>query len=193
MAQANVRDLEKEIEATRVLREQLGALCEGDPEFLHDSIEGETNLFEVISALAAADGEDDALIQALDEYIKKLKARKDRIEHRQETRRAMMANALEIAEQRTLETAAGTVTRKFVAPKLIIIEESEIPSKFFEPQPPKLDKTELARYLRARAKALAELRDNPDDKAASSVLETYSPIDGAQLSNGSYTISIKRS
>lgn len=162
-------DLEKQIAAARIVREQVAALTGNDPDFIRDAIEGETSLLEIVAKLAAADGEDDAIIEGLANYQKKLVERKSRIESRKDIRRALLASAMELAELKKLETPAGTISLKAVAPKAIINDESAIPSEYFETPPPKLNKS-------AVTTALKEGRDIP----------------GATLSNGGSTIQIRR-
>ena len=162
-------DLEKQIAAARIVREQVAALTGNDPDFIRDAIEGETSLLDIVGALAAADGEDMALVDGLDTYQKAIADRKARILRRADIRRALIASALEIAELKKLETPAGTIFVRAVAPKAIINDESAIPSDYFETPAPKLNKS-------AVAAALKEGRDIP----------------GATLSNGGSTIQIRR-
>jgi hypothetical protein len=164
-----MRDLEKQIAAAQIIREQVVTLAGDDPDFIRDAIEGETSINEIIAALAEADGEDDAILEGIAEYQKKIAERKSRIENRQDTRRALIASAMELAELKKLETPAGTVSLKATASKTIITDESQIPSDYFETPPPKLNKT-------AVSAALKEGRDIP----------------GATLSNGGKTIQIRR-
>lgn len=163
------RDLEKEIAAARIIREQVAALTGDDPDFIRDAIEGETSINEIISALAEADGEDDAILDGIAEYQKKIAGRKSRIENRKEIRRALIGSAMQLAELKKLETPIGTISLKSVPPKAIIADESEIPSEFFEQPPPKLNKTAV--YV---------------------ALKDGKTIPGATLSNGSITIAIRK-
>lgn len=162
-------DLEKQIAAARIVREQVAALTGNDPDFISDAIEGETSLLEIVAKLAAADGEDMAILDGIDAYQKSIDDRKSRIVRRAELRRALIASALELAEQNKLETPAGTISLRAVAPKAIINDESAIPSEYFETPPPKLNKS-------AVTNALKDGRDIP----------------GATLSNGGSTIQIRR-
>jgi hypothetical protein len=163
-------EFRREIENAKMLREQIIAAGGDDPDFIRDGIEGETSVFEMIDALVANDGEDDALIEAATAYIDKLRGRLSRIKARKETRRALIGLALELAETKKRETPAGTVSLRKVAPTAILIEEAEIPSEFWEAQPPKLDK-----------------------KALTDALKSGATVPGAKLSNGFVTVSISRS
>ena len=162
-------DLEREIEAAKLLLAQLKDICAADPDFLRDTIEGQTNIRELIAVLVAEEGEDKAIISALETFAEGLAARKNRIKARIETRRALLATALEVAGCQSLETPTGTVSIRKVAPQAITTDESEIPSRFWKPAKPTLDRTALTAALKAG--------------------ET---VPGATLSNGSQTVSIRR-
>lgn len=163
------RKMQIEIEAAKILREQIETVCGNDPDFFRDAIEGETNVRELIAKLVAEEGEDKSLIDGLDAFTDGLSARKDRIKSRIETRRAMIASALEIAELESLETPTGTVSVSKVAPKVIVQDESEIPTKFWKSGKPTLDKA-----------------------AVKDALKSGEIIPGATLSNGAKTIIIRR-
>lgn len=190
------RDLERQLKAAQLVREQVASMADNDPDLIRDSIEGETSLFEIMSAMVAADGEDEALVEAISAYVKTLNDRKSRVEKRIDVRRALMASAMEVAELPKLETAAGTVSRKAVAPKVIIIEESEIPSRFFVAQAPKLDKTVLGKALKERAAALAAIKAEPGSaeyaEAKAAADKEFPEVSGAVLSNGGATIQIRK-
>jgi len=119
-----------------------------------------------------------------------------RIEARREIRRALMANALDVAELPNLVTAAGTITRKALPPKVIVVEEADIPARFYVPQEPKLDRTALLNALKERAAAIAERTSEPgalDEKEELATIDRkHPPIPGATLSNGGTTIQIRR-
>jgi hypothetical protein len=167
--ETTTRTLEIQLKAAQLIRDQVAVLAGDDPDFIRDAVEGETSLFDIMEAMVAADGEDEALVDAIAIYAKKLAERKSRIEKRIDVRRALMASALEVAEIKKMETPFGTVAQKAVPPKLIVIEESEIPSRFFKPQAPVLDK-----------------------KAILDALKDGEQITGAVLSNGSKTIQIRK-
>ncbi len=187
--------LNKQMEAAKVLRDQLAALSVDDPEFLRDTIEGETSLHEMIALEVAAIAEDETLAKAIADRKSDLDARQKRIEKRADLRRALIASAMEIGEVRKLETADGTVSLRPVPPKVIVSEEADIPAKFWKTGDPKLDRKALAAALKARAAAIAEAQaiDDAEDRAAAiaRAIADNPEIPGADLSNGSVTISIR--
>lgn len=165
----DARILKIEIEAAKVLREQIEAISANDPDFIRDTIEGETNIREIVARLVAEEGEEKAVLEGLDRYSDGLAARKSRIKQRIETRRALIATALDIAELKSLDTPTGKVTVTPVAPKAIYQDEALIPSRFWKAGTPTLDK-----------------------KAVTDALKAGDEIPGATLSNGSKTIRIGR-
>ena len=168
-----VRDVERELEAARVLREQIADLADGDEEFVRDSLEGETDLDGLVRNLVASIGEDEALAEGLKGYQSALADRMRRLEGRADTKRALLLSALEIAGRPSIETDIGTVSLRPVPPKAIQTEPADIPAEFWAPQPPKVDSRALLAALKTAA---AEGRSIP----------------GATLSNGSQTISIRK-
>lgn len=187
--------LSKQIEAAKILRDQIADIAAGDPEFVRDVIEGETDLHECIAALIASIVEDERLAQSIKSYQEDLQARRKRIEDRADLKRALVTTAMEAGELRKLEAPAGTVSLKPVPPKVIVSEEADIPSRFWKPAAPTLDRKTLGEELKAREMALRELESIEDpeemEAARAKVGAEHPPIPGATLSNGSMTISIR--
>lgn len=169
---ATTRDLQREIEAANNLREQLAAI--GDEELTRDMIEGETSLIDMIEVMVMQDGEDAAHVASLKQYAETLETRRDRIEARIETRRGLLAKAMEIAGRDKIETAAGTISLGENPVSAIVTDEAAIPSAFFKQPKPTLDKKSLLA-------ALKEARENGKS------------IQGATLSNGGAHVTIRRS
>jgi hypothetical protein len=166
---AIVKDVHREIEALRVLRDQIAALAEGDEDFIRDTLEGEADLEGLVRRLLASIGEDEAHEAGLKAYMDDLAIRRSRFADRAKTKRALIATALEIADRAKVETDVGTVSLTKVKPTAIVTEEADIPADYFKPQPPKLDK-----------------------KALTDALREGTVIAGATLSNGSVSITIRR-
>ena len=161
--------MQREIEAAKALRLQIEAITGDDPDFMRDTIEGETNIRELIGKLVAEEGEDAALIDGISKLESSISARKDRFKKRIELRRAMIGSALEIAELQKLETPSGTVALRKVQPVALVQDEAGIPARFWKAGKPTLDKTALKEALKSGE-----------------------AVPGATLSNGSITTHITR-
>jgi hypothetical protein len=164
-----IHETSRALEAMKVLRSQISDMADGDEDFIRDTLEGETDLEGLVGKLLASIGEDEAHEAGLKAYLDDMKARKDRFGKRADTKRTLIANALEIAGQKKVETPFATVTLAAVKPKAIVTEEADIPTDYWKPQAPKLDLTALS----------AALRDGAE-------------IPGATLSNGSITVTIRK-
>lgn len=166
----NMEIMRREAEAAANLIANYRAALEDDAEAKSDLIEGETGLFEALSDAVARDAEIAALIEGLKEHKRAVDARIQRLSNQSEMIRSAVAVAMGQAELKRCETPVGTITIKALPPKAIAVDEAMIPSKYWVPQDPKLDKRSL----------LADLKEGVD-------------VPGAELSNGGETIQIRRS
>lgn len=141
---------------------------EDDPQTLLDTLEGETELHEAL--LLVADRIMDLQSQAtgVKSRIEDMTARKDRLEKSAETLRTVILQAMDTAGLKTVPGGCVTLSLRETAPKLIVSDEAAIPSDYWIPQPPKLDRKTL----------LAALKDKQDTP-------------GAELSNGGISLAMR--
>lgn len=139
-----------------------------DAELIANTIEGETKLVDVMQAAFRRIAELNGLMSGIDSMVADLKHRGERFERQRDTLRQLLCEAMSVAEMKRLETPHGTASLRAVPPKAEIINEADIPSKFWKPQPPKLDK-----------------------KSVLDALKANEPVPGATLSNGGVTVAIK--
>lgn len=149
--------------------ELVRALQDDDEQLIHDTVEGETDFFEAVER-ALDEIADCEIVQAgCAEMGKKISDRATRAKKRAERLRGLIDQAFQMAEVKSHQFPTATITIKAIPPKLIVADEASIPSDFFEPQPPKLDK-----------------------KALLNALKSGRRIEGAELSNGGRAIQIRR-
>lgn len=155
--------------AADVLKAQLREIVgEDDAELFRDTIEGEIDLVGLINMAAAQNVADAGMVEGISEIVNKLVARRDRIKKRVEMRRVAILTAMQAGEIRSLETPAGTLSRKAVPPSALIIEEASIPSDYWKESAPTLDK-----------------------RAVLAALKEGKAVPGAQLSNGGETLAVR--
>jgi hypothetical protein len=122
-------------------------LVEADPDIdertLVDTLEGETDLQEVIAMVLRSALEDEAIAKALRARIDDMRQRLSRIESSAEAKREAALNAMEQADMIKLTAPDFTVSIRINPPSLVITSEAEIPQGFWLPQPPKLNKKGL--------------------------------------------------
>ena len=146
--------------------------AEDDAELVADTIEGETNLMEAIEEAIAELDECDVLVTGLKAKETEFEARRKAIEKRAERIRALIEQAMLATDQTSLKLATATLSLTKRAPGLVVNSEADIPSRFFVEQErpaPKLDKKALAAAIKAGEQ-----------------------VPGANLDNGSVSLSVRR-
>jgi hypothetical protein len=139
----------KEAQAVAALKESLRQLgADDDDALLLDSIEGETSLFEAIDKLLLKITEDVAMAKGADAAALAMTARAERFEKRAEASRALIEQALFIAELPKLERPAATLSLVNRPAKVEVAEEADIPAEFWKVGDPKLDKKALLAALK---------------------------------------------
>lgn len=162
------RELHIQGEAAKALLLNIKDVVEDDAEMIETAIEGETSLKEAISAAVDRILELDAHEEAIAVQIATLQVRRERFEHQSDRIKAAVHVAMGQAELRKLELPQATLGVRAVPPKAEITDESLIPSKFWKPSAPKLDR-----------------------KAVLDALKDKQEVPGATLSNGGETLSIR--
>ena len=184
--------LSQELEAKQTLLDQLRALTADDPDFFKDVIEGETNLLELITALDASILDDETLVDGANAALDKLQTRKRSAENRIELKRRLLAHTLQQIGLKTLRTPTATLTIAEASLKAIAVVPEDIPARWWEPQPPKLDQDGLTKAVRAREKALKEAAALTDPEERGRVLAEVGAlhplIPGVTASNEGITL-----
>ncbi len=139
-----------------------------DYETLTDTLEGITELHEIIAAIIRSALIDEALHVGLRSRLEDMKERLSRLEDRAAKKRQLALEAMSEVGLRKLEQPDFTASLRAGSPHLIVVAEDAIPSPYWVPQPPKLDRQSL----------LAELRRGGE-------------VPGTQLSNQVPTLSVR--
>jgi Siphovirus Gp157 len=152
-----------------LLRQQLMVeFPEIDDETLRDTVEGLTNLPELLARILRSHLDDLALLSALRTRILDMQERFARLELRADKKRSLVASVMERADIKKLTEPDFTASLRQVAPGLVVVDETAIPEPFWRPQPPKLDR-----------------------KGLLAALNTGQAVPGATLGNGSPTIAVR--
>ena len=155
--------------AARALLLNLRAIIsDDDDDLIHDTVEGETNLMDAIDAAVDRLQELEAFEGAIRYQMDALRLRRERFASQGEMIRAALCNAMSYAQLRKVERPFATVSLRTLPASVRETDPADIPSEFWKPQPPKLDKRAL----------LAALKDGKK-------------VPGAELSNGGETLSIR--
>ncbi len=115
-----------------------------DEQTLADTVEGLTDLHEILGAVIRAALADEALAAGLKTRIAEMEDRLARLQDRAAKRRRIAKEVMTELEIKKLEAPDFTASIRPGMPALVVLDESEIPSIYWEPRDPKLNRTALS-------------------------------------------------
>ncbi len=158
-----------ELARYQLFRERLLAdFPSADEETLRDTLEGITDLHEMIAAVIRSALVDEALHAGLRSRLDDMRERLSRLEFRAGKKRQLALEAMTEVGLTKLEQPDFTASARAGSPALVVIAEEMIPKAYWLPQPPKLDRQAI----------LGELKRGID-------------IPGAQMSNLKPVLSVR--
>ena len=126
----------------------LAEVPEIDEQTLADTLEGLTDLREMLAEIIRSALDDEALVAGLSTRLSDMKARIERFETRAKRKRELALKAMSEAEISKLMATDFTASLRHGVPLLEVIEETKIPAAYWKPQPPKLDRQGLLAALK---------------------------------------------
>jgi len=138
------------------LREQLAErFPDADEETLRDTLEGMTDLTDMLATLIRSSLDDKALVTALKQRIDNMEDRLARFEARAQKKRDLVEVTMERADIKAIAKEDFTAGMRAGKRKVMVIDEKAIPPNFWRAQAPTLDKAALSTALQANAGAVA--------------------------------------
>lgn len=147
-----------------MMRDELGA----DERLYLDTLEGETDLFEIAGRLLEEIEEDEGVQAAIAKQMEDRQSRKERAKHRNDVRRQGLIALLGCAKLDKLVLPEATLSVRDVPPKAIVSDETAVPDS-------------LCRFKRS-----------PDIAAIKAEMEAGRAVPGVTLDNGGTTLTIRR-
>lgn len=120
-----------------------------DEQIVNDFLEGETQTFEILDIIYNEINEREILLAGLKEHIENMNARKKRLDGGVKKLKAVMGFVLKRSNQKSFVRPQYTVSLKSTPEKLLVEDESLIPSSYFKVEAPKLDASALKKALQA--------------------------------------------
>jgi len=137
-------DLGHQVHLYQTLKERLtSAFPDADDQTIGDTLEGITNLHEIIAAIIRSALADEAFQSGLRSRLDDMRQRLSRLEDRSAKKRQLALQAMAEAGLAKLEQADFTASVRTGPPSLIIVAEQDIPAGYWIPQPLKLDRQSL--------------------------------------------------
>ena len=128
------------------LKAEYGAL---DDDTLHDTMEGISELPEMIQELIRSSLDDEGMIAGLKFRLEAMTERLSRLKERHDKKRSLAAWAMGSAGIPKMEVPDFGVSLCAGVQRLIISDPAKLPEKFLVPQPPKPDRAGISTALKA--------------------------------------------
>jgi Siphovirus Gp157 len=133
-----------------------------DEQTLADTVEGLTDLHEILTAVIRAALADQALATGLEGRIGEMEARRDRLQDRATKRRQIARDVMVELDLKKLSAPDFTASIRPGTPALMVIDEAAVPSVYWEPREPRLNRQELANDLKQGAEIAGVVLSNPE-------------------------------
>ena len=133
-----------------------------DEQALADTVEGLTDLHEILSTIIRAALADQALATGLEGRIGEMQARRDRLQDRATKRRQIAKDVMVELDLKKLSAPDFTASIRPGTPALMVIDEAAVPSIYWEPREPRLNRQGLATDLKQGAEIAGVALSNPE-------------------------------
>jgi Siphovirus Gp157 len=125
-----------------------------DEQTLADTVEGLTDLHEIVMAIIRSALADEALATGLKSRIADMQERLDRLQDRASKRRQIARDVMVELDLKKITAPDFTVSIRPGMPSLLVLDEAAVPSIYWQPVAPRLNRQEL----------LSELKEGADIK-----------------------------
>jgi hypothetical protein len=147
----------------RTIRDRLRAQDpQIDEQALADTVEGLADLHEILMAVIRAALADQALATGLEGRIGEMLARRDRLQDRAAKRRQIAKDVMIELDLKKLSAPDFTASIRPGIPTLMVIDEAAVPSIYWEPREPRLNRQGLANDLKQGAEIAGVALSNPE-------------------------------
>jgi hypothetical protein len=133
-----------------------------DDQTLADTVEGLTDLHEIVTAIIRSALADEALATGLKGRIAEMEERLARLQHRASKRRQIAKDVMVELDLKKIEAPDFTASIRPGMPALMVIDEAAVPSIYWEPREPRLNRQGLVTDLKQGAEITGVALANPE-------------------------------
>ena len=133
-----------------------------DEQTLADTVEGLTDLHEIVQAVIRSALADEALARGLKCRISDMQCRLDRLEDRASKRRQIAKDVMVELDLKKLNAPDFTASIREGIPSLMVLNEDAVPSIYWQPSEPRLNRQELAYELKQGAEIAGVALSDPE-------------------------------
>jgi hypothetical protein len=133
-----------------------------DEQTLADTVEGLTDVHEILTAVIRAALADEALAGGLKGRVGEMEERLARLQDRAVKRRQIAKDAMIELDLKKLTAPDFTASIRAGTPALMVIDEAAVPSIYWEPREPRLNRQGLVSDLKGGAEITGVALSNPE-------------------------------
>ncbi len=133
-----------------------------DEQTLADTVEGLTDLHEIIQAIVRSALMDEALAAGLKGRMSEMQERLSRLQDRASKRRAIAKDVMVELDLKKITAPDFTVSIRPGTPALMVIDEAAVPPIYWEPGQPRLKRQVLAADLKQGDEVPGATLSNPE-------------------------------
>jgi hypothetical protein len=133
-----------------------------DEQTLADTVEGLTELPDIVEAIIRSALVDEALAKGLRCRIAEMQDRLARLQDRASKRRAIAKDVMVEIDLKKINAPDFTASVRPGLPALLILNEEDVPPTYWQPSEPHLNRQELARDLKQGVEVAGATLSEPD-------------------------------
>jgi len=133
-----------------------------DEQTLADTVEGLTDVHEIIAAIVRNALADEALATGLKSRVAEMDERLNRLRDRATKRRQIVKEVMVELDIRKITAPDFTVSIRPGMPALLVLDEAAVPSIYWEPREPRLNRQELLSDLKGGVDINGVALSNPE-------------------------------
>jgi hypothetical protein len=133
-----------------------------DEQTLADTVEGLTDLHEIVAAIIRSALADEALSTGLKTRVAEMQDRLERLQDRASKRRQIAKEVMVELDLKKITAPDFTVSIRPGTPALLVLDEAAVPSIFWQPSAPKLNRQGLLSELKEGAEITGVTLSNPE-------------------------------
>ncbi len=133
-----------------------------DEQTLADTVEGLTDVHEIVAAIIRSALSDEALATGLKGRIAEMQDRLDRLQDRASKRRQIAKDVMVELDIKKITAPDFTVSIRPGMPSLLVLDEAAVPSIYWQPSAPRLNRQGLLSELKEGADIKGVALSNPE-------------------------------
>lgn len=133
-----------------------------DEQTLADTVEGLTDLHDIVSAIVRSALADEALAAGLKSRVSEMQERLERLQDRASKRRQIAKDVMLELDIKKIAAPDFSVSIRPGLPTLQVLDEAAVPSIFWQPSAPRLKRQELLSELKTGAEIEGVALSNPE-------------------------------